>query len=630
MTAGLDGGWRAQVRCVRAAASVVWSASPVLTSGLVVISLAAGLVSPAVAWLQRDVLDSLVTVGRAVPSRADSVLGGRDLLMVAALGLAGVVTAVVPQVQGYISSTLGRVTGVVIYDRVYRAVSAWPGIARFESPAFADKLQLATQAQNTAASLLSSALGIGQSLVTAVTFVAILATINPVLLTVIVGIQMLAIAANLGNARRQAQLQVENAYRTRRQMSFGSLLTSAVAAKEVRLFGLDRFLRSRMLAELQVTNAAGRALARRELRIESAMATLSACVSAGGLLWIVARVVAGRFPVGDVTMFLMAALGLQSAMNQVAMAMGNVTQSLMPFGAYTSVVSALPDLPVRKCPLPVPELSCGITLDNVWFRYNEAHPWVLRGVSMVIPAGAKVALVGLNGSGKSTLVKLLCRLYDPVRGSILWDGIDIRELDPAALRQRITGVFQDYVTYDLTAAENIGVGELALIGDWDAIRGAAALAGADTDIARLPDGYDTMLSRVFLRSRKDARAGAMLSGGQRQRIALARALLRTGRDLLIVDEPMSSLDAEAEHAMNSRLAQAQTGRATVLISHRLASVRDSDEIVVLSDGTVAERGTHAQLMAAGGPYARLFALQARGYRDLGEADHIVAPQGVRG
>jgi ATP-binding cassette, subfamily B, bacterial len=615
------------VQAGRAAGSVVWAASPVLTGALVVISLAAGLVSPAVAWLQRDVLDSLVTVGRAAPSRADTVLGGRDLLLVAALGLAGVVTAVVPQVQGYIRSTLGRVSGAFLYERTYGAVSSWPGIARFESPAFADKLQLATQAgQGGAASLIGSALSIGQALVTAVSFILTLATINPVLPVVIASVETLAITANIGNARRQAQLQVENAYRTRRQMSFGSLLTTAVSAKEVRLFRLGGFLRTRMLAELQVTNTAGRVLDRRELRIESATATLSACVAGGGLLWIVAQIAAGRVPVGDMALFLMAALGLQGAMSQIAMAMGGVTQSLTPFGAYTDVVSAPPDLPVREPPLPVPELSRGITLDNVWFRYDEAHSWVLRGVSMVIPAGANVALVGLNGSGKSTLVKLLCRLYDPVRGSIRWDGIDIRELDPAALRQRITGVFQDYVTYDMTAAENIGVGELAVIGDRDAIRGAAALAGADADIARLPEGYDTMLSRVFFRNRKDARAGATLSGGQRQRIALARALLRAGRDLLIVDEPMSSLDAEAEHAMNTTLAEAQAGRTTVLISHRLASVRDAHQIVVLSDGTVAERGTHAELMAANGPYARLFALQASGYRDVDAADRVVNPQ----
>jgi ATP-binding cassette, subfamily B, bacterial len=583
---------------------------------LSVLCLAAGLTSPAIAWLQRDVLDALVTPGGA--GRALAGLDHRHLLILALLlGAAGLAASLLPQWQQYTQAALRRVVAVVVYDRAYAASASWPGIARFESPAFADKLQLTSQlAQGTASSLITSALGSGQALITAVSFMLTLLVINPVLAILTAGIQVLAIAASLANARRQAQLQIENTYRSRRQLSFSSLLSNSVAAKEVRLFGLGGFLRGRMLGELAVINAAERTLGRRLLRTESALAVLGAAVVAGGLVWTVTQVAAGRLPVGDVSLFLLAAIGLQAAMNQIASAFGGMVQSVTLFGAYTDVVSAPPDLPVADPPRAVPVLRQGITVQDVWFRYDKSHPWVLRGVSLFIPAGGHVALVGLNGSGKSTLVKLLCRMYDPERGCIRWDGTDIRELDPAGLRQRIAGVFQDYMSYDLTAAENIGVGDLTAVGDSAAIRRAAGLAGADEDISRLPQGYDTMLSRVFFsRTRNSStEAGVALSGGQRQRIALARGLMRTDRDLLIVDEPMSSLDAEAEHAITARLAQAQAGRAYVLVSHRLASVREAGQIIVLAAGVVAEQGTHAELIAAGGRYANLFRLQAAGYQ----------------
>ncbi|NUR83886.1 MAG: ATP-binding cassette domain-containing protein, partial [Nonomuraea sp.] len=254
-------------------------------------------------------------------------------------------------------------------------------------------------------------------------------------------------------------------------------------------------------------------------------------------------------------------------------------------------------------------LRGGVELDDVWVRYGEDQPWVLRGVDLTIPHGACVALVGLNGAGKSTLVKLLCRFYDPARGAVRWDGTDLRDADPAELRSRLTAVFQDYVAYDFTAAENIALGSLDA--SPEQVRAAARLAGVDAALERLPYGYATLLSSRFL---DDAEAGgAVLSGGQWQRLALARALVRGERDLLVLDEPSAGLDAEAEHAIHRRLREHRAGRTTLLISHRLSAVRDADLIVVLAEGRIVERGTHATLMAAGGEYARLFTLQASGY-----------------
>jgi ATP-binding cassette subfamily B protein len=452
-------------------------------------------------------------------------------------------------------------------------------------------------------------------MITAVSFAFTLLAISPLFTVAIALAQVLAIAANLSKAKRQAELQVANSSRARRQQSYSGLLSDSIAAKEVRLFGLADFLRGRALRELKAIRAAEVGLGRRILLMDFGFGALSAGMTAAGLLWIVTKIFDGTLPLGDVSMFVMAAVGMQAGLSQVAASMGGIAQSLTLFSAYSEVVSAPPDLPVADCPREVPSLSDGITIEDVWFRYDESHPWVLRGVTMFIPAGRQVALVGLNGSGKSTLVKLLCRLYDPVRGAIRWDGEDIRDFDPAALRKRITGVFQDYLSYDLTVSENIGVGDVSALGDPDAIQRAAEKSGADRDIAKLPDGYDTMLSRIFFvaTQKGKARTGVLLSGGQRQRIALARAFLRSDRDLLIVDEPMSSLDAEAEHELNKKLAGNQAGGTCVLISHRLSSVRQAHRVFVLENGVIAEQGTHTELMAYNGLYAHLFSLQASGY-----------------
>ncbi|MEU1721477.1 ATP-binding cassette domain-containing protein [Nonomuraea sp. NPDC005692] len=264
--------------------------------------------------------------------------------------------------------------------------------------------------------------------------------------------------------------------------------------------------------------------------------------------------------------------------------------------------------------VPEFELERGVVVRGVWFRYGADQPWVLRGVDLDIPAGRSLALVGLNGAGKSTLVKLLCRFYDPERGAIFWDGVDLRELDPAALRERLGAVFQDFAAYDLSAAENIAVGDLRA--GRGRVEAAAVRAGADAMVRALPRGYDTLLTRMFS---DDEQSGVTLSGGQWQRIALARGLLRDRPELMILDEPNAGLDPAAEHEVHTVLREHRAGRTTLLISHRLSTVRDADTIAVLADGQVVERGTHEELLRAGGRYAELFATQARGY----------APAGVR-
>lgn len=334
-------------------------------------------------------------------------------------------------------------------------------------------------------------------------------------------------------------------------------------------------------------------------------------------------------------MLLVAAIAaVQGGISTLVNTMMSTHQDLSMFDHYLAVVDTPPDLPVRVSATPALPLRRGIQIEDVWFRYAPEHPWILRGVSFTIDHGHAVGLVGRNGAGKSTLVKLLCRMYDPERGAIRWDGVDLRDLEPAEIRGRIGAVFQDYMAYDLTVAENIGLGDLARQEDRGAIEQAAGKAGIHEELAGLPRGYDTMLTRMFFTGSEveesqsgeaEPGAGVVLSGGQWQRLALARALLRDQRDLLILDEPSSGLDAEAEYEIHHTLRGYRRGRTSLLISHRLGAIRDADKLVVLDQGTVAEQGTHTELVAAGGVYAGLFRLQASGYQPTDQELSQVTP-----
>ncbi|KXK58311.1 multidrug ABC transporter permease [Micromonospora rosaria] len=607
MTERTPAGSARAVRGIRPAWSLVARTAPGTLLAYVLLTLAGGVLPVLAAWLTKLILDGLVRAA------------GAEALAGLALGLAGagVLTAVTPHLATYLHAELDRAVGLVAQDRLFAAVDGFTGLARFEDPRFLDRLRLAQQAAGTTpGQVVDGVLGGARSVLTVAGFLGSLFVLSPPLTLVVLAAGVPVLVAEVALARRRARVFWTVGRIERREFFYGDLLSSVEAAKEIRLFGTGTHLRGRLLAERRAANAAKRAVDRRESWTQSGLGLLAGVVAGGGLLWAVTAAVDGRLSVGDLTILVAGVAGVQAALTALAGEVARAHQALLMFDHYTAVTGAGDDLVTAAPPRPLPPLRHGIELRNVWFRYSEQHPWVLRGVDLWIPCGRALALVGLNGAGKSTLVKLLCRFYDPTRGAILWDGVDLRDVEVTRLRQRIGAVFQDYMRYDLTAAENIGLGELDLRGQHDRLRTAAERAGVHDEIAALPQGYDTLLSRIFFseEDRADQATGTVLSGGQWQRLALARAFLRDQRDLMILDEPSSGLDAEAEHEIHTSLRRHRDRQTSLLISHRLSAVRDADLIVVLRDGRVVEQADHVTLMARGGEYARLFSLQAAGYQ----------------
>jgi ATP-binding cassette subfamily B protein len=316
---------------------------------------------------------------------------------------------------------------------------------------------------------------------------------------------------------------------------------------------------------------------------------------------------AGAFTLGDMTFLVGSFLRLKSLLDGLLIGFSQVAAQALYLDDLFSFFEIRPRIVSPDHPLPAPErIRSGFVFEDVGFRYEGAERWAVRHLDLEIAAGEVLALVGENGAGKTTIVKLLSRLYDPTEGRIRLDGRDLRDYDLGELRKRVGVVFQDFVRFHFTAAENIAIGRVEAAGDRDRIEQAADRSLADAVIARLPLGLEQPLGRRF-------QGGVDLSGGEWQKIAIARAYMRDA-DALVLDEPTSALDARSEYEVFQRFRDLSAGKTTLLISHRFSTVRMADRIIVLDEGRIVEEGSHQALLKRGGRYAEMFELQAAGYR----------------
>jgi ATP-binding cassette, subfamily B, bacterial len=532
------------------------------------------------------------------------------VLLAVIIGIVAISNAARSEIQ----RTLGELVARYATTRVIE-ISTAVDLLAFEVPAFHDRQQRAVvNASFRPVQMTTGLLGVLGGLLSTIGVGAALLTIQPLFLLIVlvsfVPIWLATVAASKGMYR----YAFEQTERDRRRLYLQVVLTNKDHAKEVRAYDAGGFL-SRRFADLYDQRiSALREVVRRRTFQAVGGAALTALLIGGALGLIIAFVADGRLSLAGAGAAAGGILLLSSQLQGLALSAGSLYESSLFITDFTGFVSLLPQVTSARGEQPVPERFESISARDVSFTYPSRSEPALRDVSLELPEGQVIALVGENGSGKTTLAKILAGLYPPGSGSVLWDGRDIAQLDPSALRARMAILFQDFVRYQLSAWENIGFGNGRLVDDQAAIVAAAKSAGAHEFLSELPEGYDTMLGPEFY-------GGVDLSGGQWQRVALARAFLRDAR-LIILDEPTASLDPRAEVELFARVRELFAGRTVVLISHRFASVRMADHIHVLDRGRIVEHGSHSALMAAQGTYAHLFTLQASAYGLEGPATSL--------
>ena len=602
----------AALRNIPAFITLVWHASPALTMTSLLMRSIRAVLPLAALWVAKLIIDDVVVLSALSPRPKTAfdwwasghlrVLG----LYVAAEFALAILSDVMGRGQGLIEGLLAdRLTMRSSIRLMEHAATL--DLQDFEDAEFQDRLERARRQSSGRMTLLGQLLGQLQDLLTVGTLAAGLLIYNPWLLLLLVAA---LIPAFMGEAYFNALNYALDFKRTpeRRELDYVRQTAASVeTAKEVKIFGLSAFLIDRYRVLSESFYAASRVIAKQRAFWGGVFTAVGTLGYYAAYVWIIVSTLTGVLSLGDLTFLSGAFLRLRGLLQGLLTSFSSTAAQAMYledlFGFFqTSPAILTPDRPV---PLPNP-LKKGFMFENVGFQYPGAEKWAVRGLNFVLHAGETLALVGENGAGKTTIVKLLARLYDPTEGRITLDGQDLRDYDLTELRAAVGVIFQDFVRYNLTAADNIAVGRIDARDDRDRITTAAERSMAAGMIAQMVGGYDQMIGKRF-------RNGVELSGGEWQKLAIARAYMR-GAQVLILDEPTAALDARSEYEVFQRFKELSTDKTAILISHRFSSVRMADRILVLSGGKVEAAGSHEALLAENGRYAELFELQAAGYR----------------
>ncbi|HEY8740009.1 MAG TPA: ABC transporter ATP-binding protein [Candidatus Dormibacteraeota bacterium] len=604
---------------------LVWEASPRATLTLAVVTVVTGILPALTAYLGKLLINAVVAAivirsnHRPDTTRLDLPLGLHTPFMtsvgvVITLALASLLVAAMSALM----STLRNISQQLLQERVQIRIqlmvmdhAAALDLPFFEDPASYDLLRRAQEdSRNRPVQMISSTFGLLQTAITFISMIALLLGVSPLLALLALLSPIPAFVADTRYSWWGYRIARWNSRLLRRMNYLVQLVTTDTFAKEVKLFGLGTYFiqRYRLLSDTYYERQRGQIM-RRYIAgyLWGILTTIAGAIT---YLYVALLAVAGRLTLGDLSLYTSAATGVQNSISNLLSGFNSMYEHNLYLGNLFTLIETPTAVTRAEHPRPMPSPLRGeVEFQGVSFGYPGQAGHAINRLSFRIAAGETVAIVGRNGAGKTTLIKLLCRLYDPTEGRVLLDGIDIREFDPDELRAQVGAMFQDYVTYQATAKENIGLGSLEDLEDDQAVAVAAQRGGADDLVKRLPAEWGTMLGKWF-------DEGVNLSGGEWQKVALSRAFMRDV-PILVLDEPTSALDAQAEYELFERLQRLTRGRTAVYISHRFSTVRRADRILFLEHGALVEEGTHHELIALDGRYAALFRMQASAY--LGDA-----------
>jgi ATP-binding cassette, subfamily B, bacterial len=589
---------------VRLALHHVWQSGPALMVGSSLLLLVQGLLPLLTLYLMKLVVDA-VTAGVASP---DKVAAFKKVVWVISLAAGvGLFNAVLSSVAAIVRELQQVAFQDHMQDIILRR-SVELDLEYYENANYYDSLHRAQQGgAYRPVAIVNRLVEIAQNAISLVAIATLLVSLHWSVGLILLAATVPGVFVRINYSERLHAWLRKSSTAERLASYFHFLVTTAPAAKEVRIFGLGPFfIRCHRKLRAQLRHEKIRmtaALSIKEL-ITQGVGTIGLF---GVFAWLSLRAMQGHMSLGDIVMYYQ---GIQRGIGFLRSILGSLT-SLYEDCLFLSYLADFLKLdnkvadPLNPTPMARP-IREGIVFDRVGFHYAGDDHMVLEDVSLTIKAGETVAIVGENGAGKTTLIKLLCRLYDPTHGTISIDGTDVREFAIDELRREISPIFQDYLQLSLSAGDNIRLGDVDAAIDPGRIAQAARLTGAEDFIQRLPHGYETQLGRMF-------EGGAELSIGQWQRLALARALFRNGQ-IIVLDEPTSSQDARSEYEFFQNFRHLARGRIAVIISHRFSTVRMADRIFVLQDGSIIENGSHDELMDLHGAYAGLFNLQAKGWQ----------------
>lgn len=594
--------WGPVYKAIFRAFGMIWRAGKVETVVLFFLMLIQGVLPVFILYLSKDAINMVI----AIADTNDQNFWDAAPLLIG-LALATVAMQIMEPIFLLVKSVLGDKMRRYVALLVMETANQHPGIAHFEDPKLHDQLQRVRRVEGSSADLVIYAFQAGSdfwALISVAIFLSLFHPLAPLLLVFCALPYALAHYkyANLFGIALQFQ-----APEARKLDYFRNQFLSHDTAKDVRIFGLHNFFFGKYRSIFTRVLSVLWSVRKREFRTLSLYALLGGTAVCVVYVALFRQAIRGELSVGELTAYAGAVLIIWASMSTSLFnfafmhRVGSFLTHLYDFLKRKPVIKMAPKAFAKKAPRP---FQRGIELRNVSFSYPNTDRKILDGISLNIHAGETVAIVGKNGAGKTTLVKLIARMYDPSDGDIHLDTVPIHHYDLDDLRSQMSVVDQSFLKYHLSAQENIGLGNVDRLSELEHIKEAAEKAGADF-IDQLPNGYETVLSRQF-------EDGTELSGGQWQKIALARALTRDAQ-LLILDEPTAALDVRSEHDIYARFQELTKEKTTVLISHRMSTVRMAERIFVLDDGKVIEEGTHEELMKDNGLYARLYTLQAEHY-----------------